>query len=77
MKGITKKELKAEYCRTYKFLSVNGIRETAEVLEIQARCESDAWDLLEEDKPSNISTEFILSDKLEKQLNKCLGNLNI
>ena len=66
---------KEEDMQKYLFLSVDGFHEDIEVFEVIAGCEDDAWDLINEGKTSNYSSEFLLTPKLIKSLKKVAGEL--
>ncbi len=65
---MTKEERREEDCELYEFLIIDGMNEVAEIIEISAGNESDAWDLINESKPSNTSTEFLLTSLLGDSL---------
>lgn len=74
MQGMTKKELKEEDCREYEFLVLDNLHECAEIVEIQAGSEDDAWELLNEGAESNYENNFLLTPKFKKELKKVLNS---
>ncbi len=70
---MTKKELKEEECFEYEFLLIDSFHEFINIIKIQAGCESDAWELLEEEKEyTSNDTPILLSERFKNKLKEVL-----
>ncbi len=54
----------------YRFIGIDPMHEEVEIFWIEAGCEDDAFDIVNEGSPSNFETSFLLTDKMLKQLSK-------
>lgn len=52
---------------SYRFLSIDAMKEHVEIFNITAGCEDDAFDIVNEDS-DNFESCFLLSDKMVKKL---------
>ena len=59
-----------EDMQNYRFIGIDPLHEVVEIFEIVAGCEEDAFDLVNEESPSNFESSFLLSDKMVKQLHE-------
>ena len=62
-------------CKEYKFLVLNNIYETAELVNINAKSNQEAWRILNTDSRLNYENGFLLTPRLKNQLKKVLKYL--